>query len=761
MVFSSKTISSQLLISDMRYDKILAKSEPEETLVEHTINAIDIWRQVKKQYFQYFPDNQFWRDSFIAVLFHDFGKVASNFQRQIRYKGKMPGNYLRHEFISGLFLYANNRRKYLDEPHSLFAVFAHHKALRSDLFTKEVDLEIFEENILSFFEKANEIYKEEWKEELPFTVGERPLQFLQKDYHFLLAHYQKGIRDVSFPKMKPEDRRLYIWHKAILHESDWTASGHDQLPKGVSFDRNDLEEKVVEKLLKANKIDTSAKFTWRGFQEESWKKRTENVIAIAPTGSGKTEASLLWASGKKPENRIIYLLPTRVTSNAIFKRLQEYFQDNKVALVHSSALFFRKDEGERDFDKKAYLWDKTFFKNVTVCTVDQILTQGFNLGHWELKTFHALEARVIIDEIHLYTPYTLALIIRTIEYLKENFNTKFYLMTATMPSKLKVLLQKALGDVQIIEDTELLSRARNSIEVRDEPIESLEGEIQSLFNVNPDLKLLIVVNTVDRAIQLHDTYKNFCKKRGLNIICYHSRFIQKDRKKKEADIFELEKCNKGGILIATQVVEVSLDIDFDVLYTENAPIDAIIQRAGRVNRKGGKLETKVVVFPHSDISEKIYDVPGILKNTISLLRLHNKKRLTEKDFIELVDRVYQDYEVENEGTYQEGLFKYTDIQRRHSYLKDLNTDERVFTREGLDSITVVPDKFQETLWNSDNLEEKEKYTLSISRKRFFTLRSSPKDEQGYIFVAGKYSIEKGLEFSLDDRQAVSHKAKSV
>ncbi|MCB9297436.1 MAG: CRISPR-associated helicase Cas3' [Lewinellaceae bacterium] len=747
----------------MKYDKILAKSEPEETLLEHTINAIDVWRQVKRQYFSYYPDVQFWKESFLAILFHDFGKVSSNFQRQIRYKGKMPGNYLRHEFISGLFLYANDPTKYRESPHSLFAVFAHHKALRSDLFTKVVDLEILEDNILPFLSEAKEMYEQEWKESFPFAKIERAIEFLKKDYHFLLKQYQNGIRDfmLTDSRMKPQDRRLYIWHKAVLHESDWAASGHTALPKGILYDKDTLTGKVVEKLLKEKKVVTPSEFKWRKFQEASWKQREENIIAIAPTGSGKTEASLLWASGKKPENRIIYLLPTRVTSNAIFKRLGEYFQEDNVALVHSSALFFRKDEGDRDFDKKKYLWDKTFFKNVTVCTVDQMLTQGFNLGHWELKTFHALEARVIIDEIHLYTPYTLALIIRTIEYLKENFSTKFYLMTATMPSKLKALLQKTLGEVQVIEDTELLSRARNFIEVRDEQIESLEGEVKEQFDNKPNLKLLIVVNTVDRAIQLYDTYKDFSKRRGLNIICYHSRFIQKDRKEKEANIFKLEKSEKGGILIATQVVEVSLDIDFDLLYSENAPIDAIIQRAGRVNRKGGKSETKMVVFPHSDISEKIYDVPGILKNTLSVLRAHNKKRLTEKDFIELVDQVYQDYEIEKEENYQKGLFKYGDIQSDHRYIMDLNTDERIFTREGLDSVTVIPDKFQEELWNSDNLEEKEKYTLSIRRKRFFTLRSSPKDEQGHIFVAGKYSIEKGLEFSPDDRQAVSHKSKSV
>ena len=89
---------------------------------------------------------------------------------------------------------------------------------------------------------------------------------------------------------------------------------------------------------------------------------------------------------------------------------------------------------------KKILRDRTFFSNVTVCTIDRLLTQGFNLGFWEVKSFHCRNARIIIDEIHLYSPYTLALILQTIKFLREKLNARFFIMSATMPTKVKEVI---------------------------------------------------------------------------------------------------------------------------------------------------------------------------------------------------------------------------------------------------------------------------------------------------------------------------------
>lgn len=741
----------------MKLENIFAKSAPNaELLTTHTENALAIWRQVKDVYYRDLPYDSFWKDSFISILFHDFGKVSQNFQNQLNAGKSWSGPWLRHEFLSGLFLYACRQTHYDEFAGSLFAVYAHHKPLNDDLFQKGrgINLYIEQSIITEFIEFAKKRYHLEWGETLEIK-DEQGIRVLKNLYEKLLYAYSESTRKL-FNKAQAQLRQQYILHKGILHISDWTASGHDQLMHfTLQYDEIYLKEKVGSKLVIDKKINHINDLKWRDFQRISGETVNKNVIAIAPTGSGKTEAALLWAASKQPQDRIIYLLPTRVTSNALFKRLQSYFGNDYIAIVHSSAIFFRKDYDDQEYDKKKYLKDRCFFRTINICTIDQVLSQGFNLGYWEMKTFFMLGARIIIDEIHLYEPYTLGLIIGSITYLKKEFNARFYIMTATMPQKLKSILQKALGDPVLIEDRELLDRARNIVEVRDLLLDEITPEIIKSLSSKVNCKVLVVLNTVDEAIRLYNHIHS--KVSDKRIICYHSRFIQKDRTKKETELLEFNETDEGGILIATQVVEVSLDIDFDLLFSENAPIDALIQRAGRVNRKGGKDYTKVVVFKHSPIAEeKIYDTPGILQKTFELLQQNHGKRLTEAEYIQLVDEVYKDYDIENDNIFKDALHKYQRIQREQYQIKDLFGSDEVYTREGLDSVTVIPAVFEELLHNA-TIEEKEKFTLSIRRQRYHQCKAG-KDDEGYLYVIGDYSYKKGYEFPTVTRIAYDNKA---
>ncbi|MDZ7899255.1 MAG: CRISPR-associated helicase Cas3' [Arcicella sp.] len=125
-------------------------------------------------------------------------------------------------------------------------------------------------------------------------------------------------------------------------------------------------------------------------------------------------------------------------------------------------------------------------------------------------------------------------------------------------------------------------------------------------------KVLVVMNTVDEVIRVYNELKQELPEN--QSLCYHSRFIVRDRQLKEKKILDNEINCDFKLLVSSQVCEMSLDIDYDYLFTENAPIDAIVQRAGRVNRgRDKKKQSEVVIFKHSEISEKIYDVPNILK----------------------------------------------------------------------------------------------------------------------------------------------------
>ncbi|HPS31540.1 MAG TPA: CRISPR-associated helicase Cas3' [bacterium] len=730
-------------------DNILAKTKPDVSLVQHTEDALIIWKKLKERYQEYIGNDEFWYRSYISVLFHDAGKISDNFQNMI--KNKNYDENIRHEFISGMLLFIIEMKYYQQNPESLAAVFGHHKNLDETIFQKEKDeREIalqknFVDEFLKFCNQHG--YNSERFEKTSQYISSKKYAELYNSFkkHFFIA----ALCNRSFNQ---SSRKSYILYKAVLNISDWVSSSQKTLQNPIEYDTAFLKDKIIEKLKKEGK--NWENFAFRSFQKQSDIKN--NVIAIAPTGSGKTEAALLWASQKEKNSRIIYLLPTRVTSNAIYKRLAEYFGVENTALIHSSALLFQKELTQDKYDSKEYLMDKVFMKNVSICTIDQILTMGFNLGYWEMKTFNTINSKVIIDEIHLYAPYTLGLIIATIKYLKENFNTSFYIMTATMPQKLKELLMKTLGsETQLIEDKELLEKARNIFEVRDSSIDDLDTEI--IENIENNKKVLIVVNTVDEAIRLYDKYS------GFKPICYHSKFINKDKAEKEKTIFKIEEEKTPALLIATQVVEVSLDIDYDILFTENAPIDSIIQRAGRINRKRDEnKETKVIVFKHREVTQKyVYTMPEILDKTFEELKKRNKQRITERELIEMVDTVYSGIDIENSPSYIEGLEIYNGIQKKQHGIFDLNVfnydTENAYTREGMDSINIIPWRFMEELQNKQDKkpEEKHKYEVAVRKWQFYS-RKRKKDQQGFNYLEIEYTSEKGIESKAKNKTEEFH-----
>jgi CRISPR-associated endonuclease/helicase Cas3 len=733
-------------------ENIWAKSQPQESLAEHTDAIIKIWKELLPTLPHWALEDEFAKRTLLTVMFHDFGKVAQNFQDVIQGKRKNYDQFIRHEFLSGMLLWMTEPQFYVNNTASLFAIFSHHKPLQDALFQQDAEKKLIVEN--ADFERLRQYASTKASHAgvtLIFSQGIE--QQLKRDdiLGLFYKNFKQKLHSLS-ENAEPKDRLQYIRYKAILQICDWTASGHQQLDQGISYTDRQIAEKVVVSLIEKGKMQAGESFSFREFQENSLQQG--NIIAVAPTGSGKTEAALIWASQKQARDRIIYLLPTRVTSNAIYERLVNLFKKENCAVIHSSAFLYRKEQedaiGNTNYHKfKDYLREKTFFRNINVATVDQLLTQGFNLGYWEIKTFHCMNARVIIDEVHLYQPYTLGLIIASVRYLMAEWNTQFYIMTATMPQKLLELLRETLKieDSSIIRDSEYLKQARNTFEVRDKFVDDLEAEVWDA--IDQEKKILLVVNTVDEAIRQYEHFKEA----GCKVICYHSRFIQKHRSEKERDIFAAEGSGEAVLLIATQVVEVSLDIDFDILFTENAPIDALVQRAGRVNRKRKKENTKVIIFRHSEkAAEYIYNLPGVIDKTWQLLEQHNGQRLTEEKLTELVDEVYRDIDIKTNEAYQKGLLAYERMWKEHlAYIKDNTNQQEAYTREGMDTENVIPDDFIEDLFNSEDILEKSKHEVSVRR---FRVIGAKHDKQGFKYLNCKYDYKTGLKF-LKDHEGTS------
>jgi CRISPR-associated endonuclease/helicase Cas3 len=211
---------------------------------------------------------------------------------------------------------------------------------------------------------------------------------------------------------------------------------------------------------------------------------------------------------------------------------------------------------------------------------------------WEMSLFDYQNACFIIDEFHTYDALMTGLMLATIKWLKDNFDAKIFFMSATIPLFLRDLIIENLynGNPSIF-------RQPNPSELSDKAVlgqkrhqlfccrnQSIRDNIDSIKKyLNDDKSVLVIVNNVKTCQDLFSEI-NFTE----NVKLLHSGFNKRDRIEIEKLITNEDESKRPQLLIATQAVEVSLDIDYDVGFIENAPIDALIQRFGRVNRAGKK-----------------------------------------------------------------------------------------------------------------------------------------------------------------------------
>ncbi|MDO9527709.1 MAG: CRISPR-associated helicase Cas3' [Syntrophales bacterium] len=648
-----------------------------------------------------FSVERFLQGTLLTVVFHDIGKMTKTFQNMmnaVRTDKKLDWkkNY-RHELASFPFAVAawkefNQLSNLSQVPIEALAVVGHHKHLNADLtsFDREGSAAL-PDFVAGGLNEAYNFAREAFLQE-GWSLPMLPDRIEKRNPYSLLA----GLIgwDGRFGKLlyreDPERiRTLYFLTKGILHYADWHGSGGASVKYSITKSADALIKDLAEHCRgKGISFDGL-----RPFQEQM-SSHSGHLIAIAPTGSGKTEASLLWAlknSNEMGGAKIIYLLPTMVTANNIWNRLCQFFGQENVGLTHSTASLFLEDKrGEEEADlwenRRNVLFAQTFISPVTVGTVDQLLTAGFNTGRWVLKEINAANAVIIIDEVHSYDGWTLGLLISCIRHF-ASLGTRFLLMSATLPATLVNLLRSELKGAEVIRENTLLNAKRSTYHLEDRQIEEATEEIKEA--VKKKRRVLIVVNTVQLCQELAERFSDFSP------ICYHSRFIFRDRKKKEKEIEDAQ------FVIATQVVEVSLDIDFDLLFTECAPPDAIAQRAGRINRyRDPERNSRVFIFRASEKSEKIYSPindPDILERSFDAFN-HAPDNMSEQDLIQVVDQVYKDFQIEETEHYNNALTQYQLSQRSRMAILDsrLGEDDQEITRlQKYETISVIPILFKE------------------------------------------------------------------
>lgn len=634
---------------------------------------------------------------FATVYLHDLGKASIDFQRHIRDKSRGTP----HALLSLPFIYAAVPPLGGIYYESL-AVMSHHTPFYDNLYSDWRDITFEEKYCL---EKAKKFYHQ-----LPFIHKERT----GEKYPFSLNEPELGIAKDLLGRVKelygipPKAREIFSLFASALHYSDWLASG--------DIDYKYSEERIAEKTKKSLKEEIE-NFEWYDFQTRIWNTEGD-VFTRIPTGKGKTEAALLWADRNLNGGKLIYLLPTRVTSNAMYLRIKKFFGDN-VGISHGTAALTIAEEKswrtEEYMSKK--LLSSTFMEPITIATIDQLLLAKFNWYHWESIEQNTAFSAVVFDEIHSYDTYTTALIFNLVSELKEK-GAKFAFMSATFPDYLREGLEKIIGEKPIIHEKDYDNLCRHRIHYIDMPIENAIQNIRKDYEKGK--KILAILNTIEKSIEIYKELKVGI--RNNDIMLYHSRFIERDRREKEDKIIKCAKQSHGFIAVTTQVVEVSLDIDYDVLYTEVAPIDTLVQRMGRVNRKGKKGVVDVFIYEPSEESSKVYGGDNINRAN-EIIEDINEKEIPEGKVKMLVEQQYpKDWmlkELQNEIKNVQDNLHY--LRRSLWHIQTLQLSDEWNTlrklaksrKDRFPTIEIIPLDFKEIIDEISNPPEIIQYTVRV------------------------------------------------
>jgi len=325
-----------------------------------------------------------------------------------------------------------------------------------------------------------------------------------------------------------------------------------------------------------------------------------------PTGSGKTINALKVAFELKRENpklqRVIYSLPfTSIIdqNQKVFEAiLEESSVDVSSELVlahHHLAEFSYKGKNEFSSNESEFLIE-TWDSELIVTTFFQLLASFLSVKNSNLKRFHRLaNAVIILDEVQNIPHHYWDLLGYTLELITQKMSSVVILVTATLPMIFEPSKRRAI-ELAARKDEWFAGLNRTALDcdlsAKDIDIEGLSKLIFESSQANPQNNVLIILNTVQSSIDLFNSLKGLVREEQL--VYLSSNVIPKHRIERIKIIKDNPKC--GLVIVSTQVVEAGVDIDVDIIYRDMAPLDSIIQAAGRCNRNDTKDTSRVVLF---------------------------------------------------------------------------------------------------------------------------------------------------------------------
>lgn len=686
------------------------KAKPDKSIFEHN-------QDLKKQKdvlinLGYLNDKENIELLSYAIDYHDSGKINLKFQRRIEENikkingAKFNSKYLKfnkeneieHNILSAFLINSqdfNSEKEYLAV---LYSVIFHHRY--SDAIST-INNQIFP--------NIEEILEDNLPKGVVTYEGDIPLELNFQDLNTV------------------ENIKLL----GLLMKCDHSASGGYEIEYLNDF----LEDALNNLLNEFKEKDKSA--DWNDMQKFCKENSDKNIIAIADTGMGKTEGGFLWGGN----NKIFFVLPLRTAINAMYKRVKLFVPKNKileekVGLLHSNSLeyylnnkkeFVIDDKDDKEMDILEYnKRGKHLSLPITICTPDQIFNFILKYKGYESKLATLSYSKIILDEMQMYDASLLAAVIFGITKIIE-MGGKIAIVTATFPSIIEYFLNKYLvknnknvikdldkPEEIVVEDPIFIKKKFTNNEKIRHNIVLIDNEIgiehilwqfkKNKKENKKSNKILVICNTIKKAQEIYLKLKGEVDlKDKINML--HSNFIREDRESKEKEILAFGKTefDGEGIWISTSLVEASLDIDFDYLFTELQDLNSLFQRFGRCNRKGKKSVDEANCFIYLKIEDKYLKEKGSKYGFIDKDIYENSKKGLEN-----YCKVISKDEIENSQDYNELFQNYSKKITEGDKIKLIEENlsfENLKESNFVDEFEKTYEKYQRILNSDENSQD--------------------------------------------------------
>jgi CRISPR-associated endonuclease/helicase Cas3 len=605
---------------------------PGESLTGHLEAALQAARAIQRRvgpldWLSGMPPGRFWPLVAWAALLHDTGKVADGFQAQLAnpaFPAPTPGHGgwgERHEVLSLAFVELLTAA--LPQQERLWValgVLTHHRPLRPagaigqgrgrdlDRYYRGADLERFEQAFggqvrLGLHDELLEWLTRRAPEPARPTPPDAPAaERARRMFKAVTDRWQQAL---------PDDEGL----TAVLLQGAVTMADHLSSAGRQSLDATmPLPAGYLHRLTAAGKHPYA--------HQVAAARQHGHVVLVAPTGAGKTEAMLAWAStelaGLPGQPRLFYVLPYLASINAMVRRLADDLSCSldRIGVVHGKAaqvlLAWSTKDGTNELDaaRKARARQRItrlFNERLRIGTPYQLLRAALLGPKHASVLLDATNSVFVLDELHAYEPRTFGWLLAALR-LWERLGGRVGIASATLADQVLDVVRESLADpiADVRADPAFAARlVRHRLRLASQDLLDPLSVARVREAIAQGRSVLVVANTVRRAQRLFALLTQAARQRwpgdSDSAVLLHARFRQQDRQRLEDTLRARYATHgpdgHGGLVVSTQVAEVSLDVDFDVAFTDVAPLEALLQRMGRVNRLGRRPPAEVWVHP--------------------------------------------------------------------------------------------------------------------------------------------------------------------